>query len=173
MRGQGQVTATSRALPNNNCHRKNFSQSKLPQRPTSTATMKQDEADQLARNFIVFLETGTVPEGLFAEDVFCDFTLPKWRLQAEGKKDVVQMRLGPHPGQGKVPRWRCDPTPSGFVLELEERWTDNDNKKWYCREMFRADVRDDSIVSLSVYCTGDWDEELEMKHKASVKLIRP
>ena len=31
-----------------------------------------------------FLETGTPPEGLFRADVFCDLTIPQWRLQAQG-----------------------------------------------------------------------------------------
>jgi hypothetical protein len=93
-------------------------------------------------------------------------------VQAQGYDDVVMARLGPHPGKGKVPRWRCDPIPSGFVLEVEERWT-LDGKDWHCHEMMRADVDEDhSITSLSVYCTGDWDAELEEKHKATVKLIR-
>ena len=46
--------------------------------------MKQQQAESLARLFIAFLETGNVPPGLFAPDVFCDFTLPIWRLQARG-----------------------------------------------------------------------------------------
>lgn len=45
--------------------------------------MTQEEALTLAWRFIEFLETGSVPDGLFAPDVFCDFTMPKWRLQAQ------------------------------------------------------------------------------------------
>ena len=41
----------------------------------------------LARLLVEFLETGHVPDGLFTPDVFCDFTMPKWRLQAEGARD--------------------------------------------------------------------------------------
>jgi hypothetical protein len=60
-----------------------------------------------------------------------------------------------HPAKGKVPRWRCDPTPSGFVLEVEERWSE-DGKDWYCRELFRVDVKGSSTTELSGYWTGDW-----------------
>ncbi len=72
--------------------------------------MRQEEALILARRFIDFLETGAVPDGLFTPDVFCDFTLPKWRLQAEGIDAVIALRKAGHPGLGKVPRWRCDAT---------------------------------------------------------------
>jgi hypothetical protein len=131
-----------------------------------------DQATSVAKTFIDFLETGKVKPGLFTEDVFCDFTMPRWRLQAQGLKDVVGLRLHGHPGPGSVPQWRCDPTPSGFVLEVEERWR-QDGKDWYCRELFRADVRGSAIHSLSVYCTGDWDTAREVEHAAAVKLLRP
>ncbi len=134
--------------------------------------MNAEDAQAVAVRFIEFLETGKVPDGLFTEDVFLDFTLPKWRLQAQGVGPVVGSRLQGHPTQGKVPRWRCDPTPSGFVLEVEERWHQN-GKDWYCRELIRADVQGSAISELSVYCTGDWDAEHEAQHRQAVKLIRP
>jgi hypothetical protein len=134
--------------------------------------MTQEEATILAGRFIVFLETGTVPDGLFAPNVFCDFTLPKWRLQSEGIDGLVALRKAGHPGPGRVPRWRCDATATGFVLEFEERW-EQDGKDWYSREVARADAPDGAISALSVYCTGDWDADHRAKHAASVRLIRP
>lgn len=134
--------------------------------------MNREEATAMAMKFIAFLETGEAVEGLFTDDVFLDFTLPKWRIQAQGAKQVIGVRLQGHSTPGKVPRWRCDPTPTGFVLEVEERWT-QDGKEWYCREFFRADTRGGSIADLSVYCTGDWEAEHEEEHRRQVKLLRP
>lgn len=134
--------------------------------------MTHDEADALARSFVDFLETGTPPDDLFTPDVFCDFTMPKWRLQAQGVDGVVALRKAGHPGPGTVPRWRCDATPTGFVLEFEERWT-QDGEDWYSREMTRADARDGRIASFSVYCTGDWNAELRERHAQAVPLIHP
>ena len=134
--------------------------------------MTPEQANVVADRLIHFLETGDPPDGLFTSDVFCDFTLPRWRLQAQGLEPVVALRRQGHPAPGRVPRWRCDPTPSGFVLEVEERWT-QDGKDWYCRELFRADVRDDGISSLSVYCTGDWDAARQAEHAKAVQLLRP
>jgi hypothetical protein len=125
-----------------------------------------------AHLFVRFLETGDAPAGLFSDDVFCDLTLPRWRLQAEGRDAVVALRTTGHPGPSTVTRWRCDSTPNGFVIELEERWQ-QDGRDWYCREMARAELRGDAIGELSIYCTGDWDAAREAEHRASVQLLRP
>ena len=134
--------------------------------------MTASDAEEVAARLVRFLETGEPPTALFTDDAFVDFTTPRWRVQAEGGDAVVAMRLQNHPGTGKVPRWRCDPTPTGFVLELEEQWQEN-GEQWYCREMFRADVRDASIAQLSVYCTGDWDTARRAEHAREVRLLRP
>ncbi len=127
---------------------------------------------ELAAKFIDFLETGTAPDGLFATDAFCDFTMPQWRLQAEGARDVVALRKSGHPEPGRVPRSRFDATATGFVLEVEEEW-EQDGESWYCRELFRADVADGAIAQISVYCTGDWDRALVARHREAVQLLRP
>lgn len=134
--------------------------------------MTTEQATSIARRLVTFLETGAATPGLFTADVFCDFTSPLWRRQAQGREAVAALRRQSHPAPGTVPRWRCDPTPSGFVMEFEERWTD-DADDWYCREMARADVTDGAISSLSVYCTGDWDTERRERHAREVRLLRP
>jgi hypothetical protein len=40
---------------------------------------------------IRFLDTGTAAEGLFSEDVFCDFTSPRWR-RAQHAREVRLLR---------------------------------------------------------------------------------
>ena len=129
-------------------------------------------ASDLAGKLITFLETGTSPDGLFADELFLDFTMPLWRLQADNAKDAIGMRIAGHPAPGRVPRSRLDVTKTGFVLEVEETW-DADGESWYCRELFRADVADGAISELSVYCTGDWDSATVEKHAQAVSLLRP
>jgi hypothetical protein len=138
----------------------------------TTLTRHEARAHALAEKLIEFLETSEVPDGLFAADMFCDFTVPTWRLQASGVEDSVALRLAGHPGPGTVPRWRFDPTPTGFVLEVEEAW-DSGGEHWTCRELFRADIGGEGITQLSVYCTGDWDAARRAEHAAAVTLIRP
>jgi hypothetical protein len=134
--------------------------------------MDESTARALASKFVEFLETNEAVDGLFRSDVFCEFSLPHWRLQTQGIEEVLALRKGSHPDLGTVPRWRCDPTPTGFVLEFEERWQD-DAGAWYSREMIRADVVDGAIGLLSVYCTGDWDEATVDRHEREVALLRP
>lgn len=136
--------------------------------------MTNEHAQRVAALLIRFLETGTPPPGLFADTVFCDFTSPRWRLQAEGIPDVVTLRRGGHPGPGQVTRSRCDPTPTGFVLEVEEEWS-HAGESWYARELFRVDVAgvEGQITALSVYCTGDWDRSRRAQHAREVRLLRP
>ena len=122
--------------------------------------------------FLEFMETGTPPDGLFTADAFCDFTMPRWRVQARGIEEIVSIRKAAHPGTGTVPRWRADPIPGGLVLEWEERW-EQDGQQWYCREMLRAQIVDGAIGELSVYCTGDWDEARVREHQRRVSLMRP
>ena len=128
---------------------------------------------RLAESMVAFLETNVPPDGLFHPDVFCDLSLPQWRLQTEGIDAVVRLRREGHPDQGRVSRWRADPTPDGFVFEFEERWTDTSGANWYAREMIRATVSDGSISEMSVYCTGDWDRARRDEHARAVKLPRP
>jgi len=131
----------------------------------------ETEARELADKLITFMETGTPPDGVFTADVFCDFTMPQWRLQAQGIEDVTALRKAGHPGPSSVPRSRFHATATGFVIEVEEQW-DQEGESWYCREMIRADVSDGSISQISVYCTGDWDRERVRRHAETVQLIR-
>ena len=127
---------------------------------------------ELSEKLIRFLETGDVPEGLFRPDVFLDLTMPTWRVQTTSAEDLIAERKQGHPGPGRVTRWRADPTPSGFVLEFEERWN-SEGQQWYAREMMRIEVAGGTITEVTVYCTGDWDQARQAEHAAAVTLIRP
>src|SRR3954463_8030652 len=106
---------------------------------TTTLTRNDARAHELAEKLIIFNETGEAPDGLLAPDVFCDFTMPTWRLQAGSAEEMVALRKAGHPGPGRVPHWRFDPTPTGFVLEWTEDW-EHDGERWTAREMARADI---------------------------------
>ena len=122
-------------------------------------------------DLIRFLETGSVADGLFAPDVFADLTLPRWRVQTATAEQIVAERYAGHPSTGEVHVERVEQTDHGFTIEFEERW-EQEGQQWYSREMIRADVVGDSIVDLSIYCTGDWDEARQREHAAAVRLLR-
>jgi hypothetical protein len=131
-----------------------------------------DTAPLAVTRLVGWLETGHLPNGLFTRDVFCDLTVPTWRLQAQGATAVAALRATSHPAPGRVARLRYDPTPTGFVLEWEEEW-DEHGDQWYCREMLRADVTHGAISAVSVYCTGDWSSAQRARHASEVTLLRP
>ena len=145
---------------------------KDPPQASAAPTVSEAILATLERKFIEFLETGVVPDGLFADDVFLDFTPPLWRLQASGVQDALALRRAGHPSPGTVPRWRTDRTDRGFVIEFEEIWRDG-GQQWYCREMARADVANGVITALSIYCTGDWDAARQTRHARQEVLVRP
>jgi hypothetical protein len=142
---------------------------------TSTTVHTLDAADvrRLSEGLVAFLETNTAPDRLFKPDVFCDLSLPQWRLQTDTADGIEGLRRESHPALGRVARWRSDPTPDGFVFEFEERWTDSSGEHWYAREMIRATVADGRIAEMSIYCTGDWDQARVDEHAHAVRLLRP
>jgi hypothetical protein len=137
----------------------------------ATAANGQRDASAVVADLIKFLETGTVPDGLFTADAFADLSLPQWRIQAATAAEIIAIRTESHPFPGQVRVERVEETGHGFTLEFEERWADG-GQRWYCREMIRADLIGGSIAELSIYCTGDWDEARQREHAAAVRLVR-
>ena len=147
----------------------------MPSANLTTADTRADTRAQLdtaIAGVVRWLETGEVADGLFAEDLFLDLTLPHWRVQFLGAEAVTRSRADFHPFLGKVRVERVDHTDRGFVMAFEERWR-HEGQDWYCREQIRADVVGGSLTDVSVYCTGDWDEAVQARHAAQVDLIRP
>jgi hypothetical protein len=136
-----------------------------------TATHGQRDASAVVAELIRFLETGAVPDGLFAPDAFADLSLPRWRVQAATAAEIIAIRTEGHPCPGQVRVERVEETGHGFTIEFEERWEDS-GQRWYCREMIRADLAGGSIAELSIFCTGDWDEARQREHAAAVRLLR-
>jgi hypothetical protein len=138
---------------------------------TTTSPVGADVNAPVA-HLVHWLETGEVTDGMFAPGCFTDVTVPHWRVQARTSDEIVALRRELHPFPGRVRIERVDRTGSGFVIAFEERWP-HEGQHWYCRELIRADVVDGAITDLAVYCTGDWDEEVQRRHAAEVTLHRP
>jgi hypothetical protein len=134
-------------------------------------TATSNDTKVAVAGLIEFLETGQLPEGLLAPDVFLDLSLPQWRVQADTAEGAVAVRREGHPSPGQVRVERISQTNTGFTIEFEERWVQG-GQHWYCREMIRADVVDDTIVEMAVYCTGDWDEATQRDHVNTIRLLR-
>jgi len=125
-----------------------------------------------AQALVTWLETGARSDDLFTDDVFADLTVPHWRLQAEGPDATYHLREDNHPFPGEVRVEALDRTSRGFLLQLEERW-DHEGQRWYSRELIHCAVTDGRVSAMSIYCTGDWDEERQRLHREQVRLLRP
>jgi hypothetical protein len=141
--------------------------------PTHELASLPEHSRDAATRFVHYLGSNAGPASVFAADAFCDLVLPTWRLQAQSTHGVHALRTGGHPYPGRIEVRRADATPTGFLLEVRESWTDPDGRTWTCLEAMRADVVDGLISDLVVYCTGDWDEEQVERHGAAVELLRP
>ena len=62
----------------------------------------------LARLFVSWLETGARPDGMFAEEVFADLSVPQWRVQAQGPDAVFHLREHDHPDHRRGRREQRD-----------------------------------------------------------------
>lgn len=140
--------------------------------PTTTPADGSPRPTGPVARLVRWLETGGGAAETFAADCFLDLSLPQWRVQSDSVAAIAAIRQERHPSPGRVRVERIDPTDTGFVLAFEERWV-ADGRDWYCRELVRADLVDDRIVDLAVYCTGDWDEETQARHADEVTLLRP
>jgi hypothetical protein len=141
--------------------------------PSSNSTTTVDSVDvRMVADLVRFMETGEPVDGLFAPDVFVDLMLPCWRLQAVGAEQLLALRRQSHASPGQVRVQRVEPTSQGFAIEFEEHW-EAGGQRWLSREMIRADVADQGICELSIYCTGDWDEATQHQHAEAVDLLRP
>ena len=127
--------------------------------------------DELAATFVRWLETGVRPDDMFSENVFADLSLPHWRVQASGPDAVFRLREDSRPFPGKVTVEALDHTSRGFLIQFEERWR-AEGQDWYCRELIHGVVTDGRIAELAIYCTGDWDEEVQQRHVNQVRLLR-
>ncbi len=136
-----------------------------------TTTTGRTETHRVVADLVAWLETGE-QDDLFAADAFADLTFPEWRIQESGADGLVEARRRQHGMPGRVRVERVDETAAGFVVAFEERWS-HEGQDWYCRELIRADVAHGQIVDLALYCTGDWDEEVQARHAREVRLIRP
>jgi hypothetical protein len=139
---------------------------------TTTATEVPALVGASVDRFVAFLETGAT-EGLFAPDVFADITLPGWRVQVQGAAEVIASKIGFHPPAGRTRVEKVLAGSQGYTIKVEERWSDG-GEQWYCREAFLCDLDDEGrITEISVYCTGDWDQETVARHAEAVTLLRP
>jgi hypothetical protein len=133
--------------------------------------MDHEEAKKIAERFVRFVETNE-PDEVFADDVFADINVPEWRFQMQGVGDVVAWMSGEQPDGSRVPSWRSDPTPSGVVVEVEQRFV-VEGQEHLSRNLHRLEVRNGKIVEWTMYCSGVWTPETQERQAREAPMLRP
>ena len=137
-----------------------------------TKTIEQAAAERLSERFHDVFTTFVAGEDAFAPDVFCDLNMPEWRFQLQGR-DVLAAQLARiNEGPSRMEILRTVPTTSGFVTEHVEH-QDVDGEDHSARRLVLCEVVRGRIAEVTVYCTGEWDDELRARHAAEAPMIRP
>jgi hypothetical protein len=129
-------------------------------------------AERLSQRFHDTFGTFDAGEDAFAADVFCDLNMPVWRFQLEGREAFGAQIARINQGPSRVEILRTIPTSSGFVAEHVEH-QDVDGEDHSARRLVLCEVRDGQISEVTVYCSGEWDDELRARHAAEAPMIRP
>jgi hypothetical protein len=139
---------------------------------SETKTIEQGTVEQLSARFHEVFTTFEAGEDAFASDVFCDLNMPEWRFQLQGRDAFGAQVARINEGPSRVEVLRTVPTPSGFVTEHVEH-QDVDGEDRSARRLILCEVVRGRIAEVTVYCTGEWDDELRARHAAEAPMIRP
>lgn len=133
--------------------------------------MDDEQAKKIAERFVGFMETQD-PGDLLAAEVFADINVPEWRFQMQGPEAIVEWMRGELPDGSRVPTWRSDPTASGVIVELEQRY-DVDGEEISSRNLHRLEVRDGKVTEWTMYCTGEWSPATSERQAREAPMFKP
>jgi hypothetical protein len=138
---------------------------------SQSTTYDTHTIERLSRVLIAVMEGGDVAD-TFTDDFFLDGHPPFWRFQLEGI-DAFRTWLKGYTAHGPSVRvvWTI-PTAEGFVTEHVS--TEQDERGLItARKLLLCKLRGRQISEMTVYCSGDWDEELRSRHAAEAPILRP
>jgi len=135
------------------------------------AVLPDAEAQELSERLADVFRTAEVGD-VFTEDLFLDGHPPFWRFQLEGRDVFAAWLKGYSPDGSEITVVRTIPTVTGFVTETVGEHLE-DGKVMTDRKILLCEVRDGRISELTIFCSGDWDEELRARHAGEATLLRP
>ena len=128
--------------------------------------------DELVEALRGFLETNTVPPGLFTDDVVLDLNVPLWRFQLRGVRSLAAQLEQDAPHQRVFEEYVVTPTPDGFVVQWA--WRTNPGPGYeshYSRGVFIATVRGGLISHIAAHCSGDWTPDDEHRQRTEAPML--
>lgn len=139
---------------------------------SETKTIEHATAKRLSARFHDAFTTFEAGEDAFTPDVFCDLNMPEWRFQLEGRDAFAAQLARISEGPTRMEILRTLPTTSGFVTEHVEH-QEVGGEDHSARRLVLCEVVRGRIAEVTVYCTGEWDDELRARHAAEAPMIRP
>jgi hypothetical protein len=139
---------------------------------SETQTIDPATAERLSARFHEVFRTFEAGEDTFVPDVFFDLNMPEWRFQLQGREAFGAQLARISQGPSRMEVLRTVPTTSGFVTEHVEH-EDVDGEDHSARRLVLCEVVRGRIAEVTVYCTGEWDDELRARHAAEAPMIRP
>lgn len=136
-----------------------------------TKTIEPATAERLCARFHDVFTTFEAGEDAFTPDVFCDLNMPVWRFQLQGRDAFAAQIERINEGPARMEVLRTVPTTSGFVTEHVEH-QNVDGEDHSARRLILCEVVRGRIAEVTVYCTGEWDDELRARHAAEAPMIR-
>jgi hypothetical protein len=137
-----------------------------------TQTIDLATAERLSARFHDVFTTFVAGEDAFTPDVFCDLNMPEWRFQLQGRDAFAAQLARISQGPSRIEVLRTVPTTAGFVTEHVEH-EDVGGEDHSARRLVLCEVVQGRIAEVTVYCTGEWDDELRARHAAEAPMIRP
>ena len=139
--------------------------------PANTST-DVGAVQHLSQRFANVFENPDSAADVFSADVFFDLNMPVWRMQLQGPGAFTAQLKQINEGDVRIDVLRTVPTAAGFVTEHQEHQNVGD-KDLTARRLWLCEVHDGAIVEAVGYCSGEWDEELRVRHAAEAPMLRP
>lgn len=140
--------------------------------PKAAANADPETTERLSAGFADVFQTFKARDDVFAPDAFFDLNMPVWRFQLEGAEAFASQLESIAEGPTRVEILRTVPTISGFVTEHQEH-QDVEGRDVTARRLWLCEVKGGLITEAVGYCSGEWDEELRVRHALEAPMIRP
>jgi hypothetical protein len=138
---------------------------------TKTST-DANAVERLSQRFARVFEDPATAAEVFSSDAFFDLNMPVWRFQVQGAAAFAEQIKEINEGAVQIRVLRTVPTNGGFVTEHEEH-QEVGGQDLSARRLWLCAVNDERIVEAVGYCSGEWDEELRIRHAIEAPMIRP
>ena len=115
------------------------------------------------------LESSTVADHTFAEDVDLDLLVPHGRMRSSGIAGLEQALRDEAPGRD-IELWNAHATFDGFVVEYAYRTHGTPS---LAAGILLATLRDGLIARLAITCAGNWSAETEARVVAETGALGP